>query len=81
LLRNEAIDRLLANARSTTQNLQREEQYRQFQELFAQEVPSLPLYSSTALYAQRGVKDARPGLITQPGDRFWQVYQWHVRTK
>lgn len=79
--KNDRVDQLLTSARAMTQNLRREELYGQFQELFAQEVPSLPLYSSTALYAQRGVKDARPGLITQPGDRFWQVYQWHLRTK
>ena len=51
-------------------------------ELFAQEVPSLPLYSSHVLYVQRTtVRDARPGLVTRPGDRFWQVYQWYVKTK
>lgn len=79
--RNDSVDRLLSAARAAGQYLQREELYRQFQELFAQEVPSIPLYSATALYAQRGVKDSRPGLITQPGDRFWQVYQWHVKVK
>ncbi len=75
------VDQLLTQARSTPQIVRREDLYRQFQELFAQEVPSLPLYSSTALYAQRLVRDARQGLITQPGDRFWQVQQWHVKTK
>jgi peptide/nickel transport system substrate-binding protein len=80
-LKNDRIDQLLSSARATPQYLRREELYRQFQELFAQEVPSLPLYSSRVLYAQRYVKDARPGFITQPGDRFWQVYQWHLKTK
>jgi peptide/nickel transport system substrate-binding protein len=80
-LDDERVDQLLSDARNTPQNLKREDIYRQFQEIFAQEVPSLPLFSSTALYIQRLVKDAQPGLITQPGDRFWQVQQWHVKTK
>ena len=80
--KNDRVDQLLAQARAMPHNLQREELYRQFQELFAQELPSLPLFSSTAIYVQRSLlKDARPGLITQPGDRFWQVYQWYVKTK
>jgi peptide/nickel transport system substrate-binding protein len=80
-LDDERVDLILSEARNTPQNLKREDLYRQFQEIFAREVPSLPLFSSTALYIQRLVKDAQPGLITQPGDRFWQVQQWHVKTK
>jgi peptide/nickel transport system substrate-binding protein len=79
--KDDRVDNLLEQARKTPQNLKREDLYRQFQELFAQEVPSIPLYSSTALYVQRSVRDAQPGLITQPGDRFWQVQQWYVKTK
>jgi peptide/nickel transport system substrate-binding protein len=81
-LKNDRVDQLLTQARTATQNLRREELYHQFQELFAQELPSLPIYSSTAVYVQRALlKESRPGLITQPGDRFWQVSQWYVRTK
>lgn len=75
-------DSLLEEARRASQQIQREELYSQFQELFAQELPSLPLYTSYVLYAQDPeVRDRRPSMLSGPGDRFWQVYQWHLKTK
>lgn len=81
-LESDRIDQVLVAGRAATQQEKRQELYGQFQELFAQEVPSLPLYSSSVLYIQRKVvKDAQPGLVARPGDRFWQVYQWYMRIK
>ena len=75
------VDAILEEARTATQS-RRKELYFEFQELFAQEVPAIPLYVSTASYIQesdlQGVRIAR---LTEPGDRFWQVQEWYLRTR
>lgn len=74
-------DALLEEARKVSQP-ERSDLYRQFQELFAQEVPSIPLYVSTATYAQDvEVQGVRVAFLAQPGDRFWQVQEWYVETR
>jgi peptide/nickel transport system substrate-binding protein len=76
------FDRILEEARQTPEQTRRVDLYRQFQELFAQEVPAIPLYSSASLYVQRStVKGARLGYLDNPGARFWQVQDWYVKTK
>ncbi len=78
---NARIDALLAEARTSTQP-RRKELYQQFQELFAQEVPAIPLYVSTAAYVQPSdLQGVRVALLTHPGDRFWQVQEWFLKTK
>ena len=75
------VDALLAEARSSPQT-QRETLYDEFQEIFAQEVPSLPLYVSRALYVQDAdISGVRVGLLSEPANRFWQVQQWFLKTR
>ncbi len=75
------VDALLTEARSSPLP-RREELYDEFQEIFAQEVPSLPLYVSRALYVQDAdVSGVRVGLLSEPGNRFWQVQQWFLKTR
>jgi ABC-type transport system substrate-binding protein len=52
-LLSDAADRLLEEARATANQARRADLYRQFQELFAQEVPALPLFSSTSSMCRR----------------------------
>jgi peptide/nickel transport system substrate-binding protein len=60
----------------------RKELYVEFQELFAQEVPAIPLYVSTAAYVQEAeLQGVRVALLTEPGNRFWQVQEWFLRTR
>jgi peptide/nickel transport system substrate-binding protein len=47
-----AFDRPAGPGADTGEPLQRKELYGQFQELFAQEVPAIPLYVPTAVYVQ-----------------------------
>jgi peptide/nickel transport system substrate-binding protein len=76
------FDKLLEDARQMPDQARRADLYRQFQELFAQEVPAIPLYVSSAVYVQRtSVRGARPGYLDNPGARFWQVQDWYVKTK
>jgi peptide/nickel transport system substrate-binding protein len=81
LLSDSRFDKLLEDARQTTDQARRADLYRQFQELFAQEVPAIPLYSSASLYVQpSSVKGIRAGYLDNPGARFWQVQDWYVKT-
>jgi peptide/nickel transport system substrate-binding protein len=75
------FDAILEEARTATHS-QRKTLYTEFQELFAQEVPAIPLYVSTAVYAQQSaLQGVRVALLTEPGDRFWQVQEWFLRVK
>ncbi len=77
-LADRRIDTLLDEGRAATYP-RRKELYESFQELFAQEVPAIPLYASTAYYVQSStVHGVRAGLLSQPGDRFWQVQEWFL---
>ncbi|HLF77653.1 MAG TPA: peptide ABC transporter substrate-binding protein [Dehalococcoidia bacterium] len=79
---DDRVDKLLADARLNTPQARRKELYGQFQELFAQEVPALPVYTSSGIYVQSAsIQGTRNRLITSPGDRFWQVQEWHLKTR
>ncbi len=81
-LSDERIDRILEEARLSAPPQRRLELYAQFQELFAQEVPAIPLYASTALYVQSAsLRGVRVGLLDTAGARFWQVQEWYLRTR
>jgi peptide/nickel transport system substrate-binding protein len=75
------VDEILEQARMASQP-RRKELYVEFQELFAQEVPAIPLYVSTAAYVQEAeLQGVRVALLTEPGNRFWQVQEWFLRTR
>ncbi len=75
------VDALLVEARSSSVP-RRGELYDEFQELFAQEVPSIPLYVSRALYVQDvDLSGVRVGQLADPGNRFWQVQEWFLKTR
>ncbi|HWO72843.1 MAG TPA: peptide ABC transporter substrate-binding protein, partial [Dehalococcoidia bacterium] len=79
---SQAADALLEQARGNSNHAQRRELYEKFQELFAQEVPGIPLYASTALYVQKTrIADVKAGMLTQPGDRFWQAHEWYIKDR
>jgi peptide/nickel transport system substrate-binding protein len=82
LLSDPRFDKVLEDARQATDPARRVDLYHQFQELFAQEVPAIPLYSSSAIYVQRTMlRGVRAGYLDNPGARFWQVQDWYVKTK
>jgi peptide/nickel transport system substrate-binding protein len=75
------VDVILEQARTVSQP-RRKELYFEFQELFAQEVPAIPLYVSTAAYVQEtNLQGVRVALLTEPGNRFWQVQEWYLQTR
>jgi peptide/nickel transport system substrate-binding protein len=81
-LSDDRIDKLLLDARGNVTQPRRKELYGQFQELFAQEVPAIPLYASAGTYVQSAVlQGVRVRFVASPADRFWQVQEWHLKTR
>jgi len=75
-------DTLLQEARCTHDLGKRAELYRRFQEIFADEVPSLLLYYPIYTYAvDEKVKGVQLGPMSDPADRFRNVTEWYIVTK
>ncbi len=75
-------DLLLQEARLTNDVARRTEAYRQFQQLFAQDVPALLLYQPVYNYAvDEGVRSVQVGPMTDASDRFATVCSWTMATQ
>lgn len=74
------FDRLLEAGRTQVSIAARKDIYAAFQELFAQELPALPLFSITRVYAQSStMRNVKAGFLADDGGRFWQVQQWQLK--
>ncbi|NLG28680.1 MAG: hypothetical protein GX557_12270, partial [Chloroflexi bacterium] len=79
---SEQADQLLQEARLTNDVTQRTQYYSAFQQLFAQEVPSLLLYQPIYNYAvDKGVRSVQVGPLTRSGDRFRTLCSWTMATQ
>lgn len=79
---NRRVDELLEKARAATKAEQRKPLYREFQDILADDVPAIFLYSPTYTYAvNRKVKGIDAGIIFSPADRFDDVNGWYIRTR
>jgi peptide/nickel transport system substrate-binding protein len=75
-------DDLLERARRATDRAERTRLYHEFQQLFADEVPSLPLFYPTYDFAiSTKIKGVKPGVIANPADRFRNVGEWYAKTR
>lgn len=78
---NKEADQLLEDARLTTDVAKRQEYYKKFQEIIAEEEPAIFMYSPVYTYIQStklkgfAVKD-----IFLPSDRLVNVQEWYVQT-
>jgi peptide/nickel transport system substrate-binding protein len=78
---NEDADRLLENGRLTSSPAERADDYRGFQEIFAQELPAVLLYTPTYQYVVRAdVQGMSPGLLLDPSSRFNDIQLWYRET-
>ena len=81
-LNNLEMDLLLEEARQSVDQDERARLYRDFQDLFSQEVPSLLLYYPVYNYAvDEMVKGVQLSPMTEPSDRFRTVAQWYIKTR
>ncbi|MGA2285796.1 MAG: peptide ABC transporter substrate-binding protein [Dehalococcoidia bacterium] len=73
------VDSLLQDARQSSDVEARKTLYRQFQEVFASEVPNLPLYQRTFTYAvDKSLQGVTPGVLFDSSSRFSQVSEWRL---
>mgnify|MGYP001578819571 CR=1 FL=1 len=82
LYSNATVDRLLEEARRTADPAERAKRYRQFQQLVAEEIGAIFLYSPTHFYVvRRNVRGVVLGSLALPDERFNGVNQWYIDTR
>lgn len=75
-------DELLEKARATNDVQQRADSYVEFQDILAEEVPAIFLYSPTYTYVvDAKIKGIETKTIFSPADRFTDVTGWYIETK
>lgn len=75
------VDRLLEDARMISDRELRAEKYGQFQEILAEELPAIFLYSPLYVYVQdKKIKNFGVSEIVFPRDRFANVEEWYIKT-
>jgi peptide/nickel transport system substrate-binding protein len=79
---NRIASEYLEQARITVDFAERERLYRNFQILFSQELPALPLYYPVYNYAvDKQVLGVRMGPLFDPSDRFSTMTEWYLETE
>jgi peptide/nickel transport system substrate-binding protein len=80
--RNRQISELVEQGRRTIDLNTRAELYRQFQQLFASEIPAILLYSPIYTYAvDERVNNVQIGPINYPADRFATISDWYIAVR
>lgn len=81
-LAHRRMSEVLEIARTTVDREQRLALYREFQTLFADEMPALILYAPVYTYAvDERIHGVQVGPIMQPSDRFRGIADWYVVTR
>jgi peptide/nickel transport system substrate-binding protein len=78
---NNEVDKLLEDARKSSDNEVRREKYLQFQEYLAEDLPAIFLYSPTYTYLQsKKLKGFDVVTIITPQDRLANITDWYLKT-
>jgi len=76
---NQSVDRILSEARQTCDVEERKALYREFQQIFAEKVPSILLFYPVYNYfVDKEVKGISLGVLFEPASRFANVHQWYI---
>ena len=76
---NRVASQYLEEARVTNDIDERAKLYRNFQAIFSEELPALPLYYPTYNFAvDQSIMGIRIGPMFDPSDRFWNVAEWYL---
>ncbi|MEK9147990.1 MAG: ABC transporter substrate-binding protein, partial [Patescibacteria group bacterium] len=82
LYSNPSVDRLLEEARRTTDTESRALNYREFQRIVSREIGAIFLYSPTHTYGTRNsIKGVNIGAVTRPEERFNEINAWYIDTR
>lgn len=78
---NKEVDKLLEEGRLTNDIKVRQEKYKKFQEILAEDEPAIFLYSPNYTYVQsKDIKGFNVKNIILPSDRFADVNEWYMKT-
>ena len=76
---NRVVSQYLAEARVTRDQEERAKLYRNFQVIFIEEMPALPLFYPVYNFAiDDSIQGVRVGAMYDPSDRFWNVTEWFL---
>lgn len=76
------VDKLLTEARLTTNLEERRAKYHKFQEILVDDLPAIFLYSPTYTYIQnKKIKGFSGTTIIEPADRFSGLADWYIKTQ
>lgn len=79
---NAAADALMEQARQTTDENQRRDLYAQYQAIFAEELPSLPLFHPLYTYGvSTRVHNVQIGSLNTPAERFSSFPAWYIDSR
>ncbi|EKD33480.1 MAG: hypothetical protein ACD_76C00020G0004 [uncultured bacterium] len=79
---NRKADKLLEDARTTTNNDTRIENYKAFQKIFLSDMPAIILYQPTYSYiVPQKIQNIEMQSIVFPDDRFASINSWYIKTK
>lgn len=79
---NRKADDLLERARRESNVSERTKLYHEFQSIFAEELPGIPLYYPVYNFAMsKDLKGFELTMLLKPADRFRECAAWYVRTK
>ncbi len=79
---NRRSDELLERGRRITDRAERAKLYQEFQGVFAEELPGLPLFFPTYDFAiSAKIRGVKAGVIASPADRFRNVSEWYAKTR
>jgi peptide/nickel transport system substrate-binding protein len=77
---NKEVDKLLEDGRLTNDVKVRQEKYKKFQEIIAEDEPASFLYSPSYTYIQsKNIQGFKVKSIILPSDRFTDVNQWYIK--
>lgn len=79
---NAEADLLIESARQSTDEAERRAAYAQFQAIFAEELPALPLFHPVYHYgASTRVRDLQIGALNTPAERFDSFPAWYINSR
>ena len=79
---NDEADKLMEQARTTSDEATRQQLYYKFQEIFAEETPALMLYYPVYTYGvSNRIKNVQIDSLNRPSERFESIAEWYVNTR
>jgi len=79
---NRRADETIEEARLTADPSERVALYREFQDIFVEELPALPLLHPVYTYGVRdNVQGVTIGRLNEPSDRFRSIASWYLETR